>query len=194
MGRFSGYTDLDVFSLLKQGNAEAFDEIYNRYWEKLFNYVFHRTASKDVAFEIVQDIFVSLWSRRAGIDLRNSLSGYLFASVRLQIITYIRNSSAREHYLRDYIRFVATSDNSNEEAVLMRDLERALQSGIDALPERCREITRMSMIQHLPAEKIAERLKISQRTVENQLALARTRLKISLGDFVTLYLIFNGLS
>jgi RNA polymerase sigma factor (sigma-70 family) len=108
MNRFASFTDIQLFSLVKADGREAFDELYYRYWEKLFNYAYHRMHSKDVAFEIVQDIFVSVWSRREAIELESSLSGYLFASVRFQIINYIRTSRQRDTYFREYTNFISS--------------------------------------------------------------------------------------
>lgn len=190
MNHFANYTDIQIFFLFKGGSTEAFDELYNRYWEKLYKYAYHRMRSKDVAFEIVQEIFVSLWSRREVIELQSSLSGYLFASVRFQIINHIRNCKQKASYLQDYIRFTSLSfDNSNEESVMVRDLQRSLVRSIDALPARCREITKLSMLKNWSPERISAKLQISHRTVENQLALARKHLKTSLGDYAMLYLI-----
>lgn len=193
MSYFTNHTDTDLFSMFKEGSTKAFDELYSRYWEKLFNYAFHRTRSKDVAFEMVQDIFVSLWARKEVIQLQNSVSGYLFASVRFQIINYIRNGKLKEQYLKDYIRFTSSADNSNEESIMMHDLQESLERSIEKLPERCREITKLSMLQNWSAEKIAETLQISHRTVENQLVLARKHLKTSLGDYVMLCAIISRL-
>lgn len=194
MSQFNAHTDIQIFSLVQSGSTEAFDELYGRYWEKLFNYAFHRTRSKDVAFEMVQDIFVSLWSRREVLQVKNSVSGYLFASVRFQIINYIRSSKQKEYYLMDYIRFTSSSvDNSNEEFVMLHDLQKNLERSIEKLPERCRKITELSMLQNWSSKKISAKLQISQRTVENQLALARKHLKTSLGDYVMLYLIISRL-
>ena len=195
MSPFTAHTDIQLFDLIKSGRAEAFDELYDRYWEKLYNYAYHRTRSKDVAFEIVQDIFVSLWSRREVINLQSSLSGYLFASARFQIIGFIRNSKQKEHYLEDYLRFASSSvDNSNEESMMMHDLQTTLERSIDDLPSHCREITRLSVLLHWPVEKISEKLGISHRTVENQLSLARKRLKSSLRDYVMYFTIAGWLS
>lgn len=187
-------SDDELFSLVKEGDVEAFNQLYDRYWEKLFNYVFHRVRTRDEAFEMVQDIFVSIWSRRAEIQIQTSLSGYLFASARFQIIAYIRRSKQRDTYLSDYVRFTsAMVDNSNEESLILSDLQKNLERSIGELPERCREISRLSMLHHWPSDKISEKLHISHRTVENQLALARKHLRVSLGDYAVLYLIFVGI-
>lgn len=194
MRDFARYTDIELVAALKDASVEAFDELYNRYWEKLFNYTYHRIHLRDIAFEIVQDIFVSIWSRREVIQLESSFSGYLFSAVRFQIINYIRNSRQKESYLRDYKRFISsTVDNSNEESMDMHDLQESLVRSIEALPSRCREITRLSILQNWPTEKISSKLEISRRTVENQLALARKHLKSSLGDYVLLLLIVSRL-
>lgn len=192
MSKLSEYNDLDLFSLLRAGSGQAFGEIYDRYWDKLYNYSFHRMLSKDIAFEIVQDIFVSLWSRRESIELQSSLSGYLFASVRFQIINHIKNSRLREIYMQDYVRFVSSTDNSTEDSMLVHDLQDALERSIEVLPTRCREITRLSMLENWSVDRIAANMNISHRTVENQLALARKQLRASLGDFFVLWVILTG--
>lgn len=193
MNRFASFTDIQLFSLVKAGSVKAFDALYARYWEKLFNYAYHRMHSKDVAFEMVQDIFVSVWARRETIELQRSLSGYLFASIRFQIINHIRTRRQSETYLREYTAFLSSFvDNSNEEFVMLQDLQKNLERSIEELPERCREISKLSMLHNWPADKISAKLQISHRTVENQLALARKKLKLSLGDYALFYLMAIG--
>lgn len=190
MSQFDNCTDLELFSLVKSDSVEAFDELYSRYWEKLFNYTFHRVYSRDVAFEIVQEIFVSVWARRSAIEFQTSVSGYLFASVRFQLISYIRSSRKLSTYLKDYEAFLSSSvDNSNEEFINMQDLQESLQRSIEELPERCREITRLSLLQNWSTDRISSTLRISHRTVENQLARARKHLRSALGDYVFFLLV-----
>ncbi len=191
MGGLQEQNELVLFSLFKEGKQAAFDEIFNRYWEKLYEYAFHRTQSKDAAFEIVQDIFTSLWTRKETVELQKSLSGYLFAAVRFQIIHHIKSSKLAEHYLKDYLRHCAQADNSNEESVLVQDLQQALGRAIAELPARCQEVARLSLTENRSVEQIAAHMHVSPRTVENQLALARRHLRLSLGDFLLLCLLFK---
>ncbi len=171
--------------MLEKGREGAFSEIYERYWEKLYVYAFNRTHSSDIAFEITQDIFVSLWQRRQEVIFHSSLSGYLFASIRYRIIRYIKSSIIREEYCRDYTLYSQSlSDNSNEEKVNLHQLEEAIEKSIRELPKRCQEIFRMSRYQSLSIKEIADKLNISHKTVENQLTLALKHLRKSLGEFM----------
>jgi len=171
--------------LLKREREEAFCEIYERYWEKLYRYVFNRTSSSDVAFEITQDVFVSLWNRRQEVVFHSSLSGYLFASVRYGIIRYIRSSRLRDDYFRDFTLYISSHrDNSNEDQMNLHQLEEAIEASVRELPERCREIFRMSRYQNMSIKEIAGKLEISHKTVENQLSAALNHLRKSLGEFM----------
>lgn len=191
MSVLDSHTDQEIFQLFKQGEKAAYDEIYNRYWEKLYNYAFHRTMSKDTAFEVVQEIFVSLWSRKETVEIQSSLSGYLFASVRFQMFNHVKQSKLKEQYMKDYMLSIDSSANYTEQSVLADDLLEALKNGIDQLPPQCREITRLSLLENWSVDKIAEKLNISNRTVENQLSLGRKHLRTSLSEYTLLLLILN---
>lgn len=167
---------------MKLGRTEAFDEIYFRYWERLYNYAFHNTQSRDVAMEMVHDIFVTLWTRRESLTLETSLSGYLFAAVRYQIVAWIRSSSRQANYLKDYTMFRVLEDNSSEEALDLQDLEHAIEKSLLQLPPRCQEIFRLSRKEYKTVREIAHELNISHRTVENQLTHALRHLRVSLGE------------
>jgi RNA polymerase sigma-70 factor (ECF subfamily) len=176
--------------MLEKGKEEAFSEIYDRYWERLYMYVFNRMHSGDLAFEITQDLFVSLWQRRREVVFHSSLSGYLFASVRYRIVRHINNSKIREKYFRDFENFTGSySDNSNEESVNLHQLEEAIELSIQELPGRCQEIFRMSRYRNMSVKEIATHLGLSHKTVENQLTIALKHLRASLGEFMLLPII-----
>jgi RNA polymerase sigma-70 factor (ECF subfamily) len=177
--------------LLKRGSEEAFCEIYERYWEKLYRYVFNRTSSPDVAFEMTQNVFVSLWKRRQEVAFHTSLSGYLFASVRYGIIRYVRSARLKEDYFKDFTVYISYQrDNSSEDKINLRQLEEAIEASVMELPERCREIFRMSRYQNMSIKEIAGKLGISHKTVENQLTAALKHLRKSLGDFMLVPLLY----
>jgi RNA polymerase sigma-70 factor (ECF subfamily) len=175
--------------LLKEEGQDAFSEIYERYWEKIYLYSFKRINSKDIAFEITQEIFVSLWVRRNEIEFHTSLSGYLFASARYQIIHYIKSSKLKSDYLLDFVAFrLSLTDNSNEETVNLHELESAVEKGLEGLPKRCQEIFRMSRHDQKSIKEISEQLNISHKTVENQLTFALKHLRVSLQEFMAMVL------
>jgi len=179
-----------LFLLLKKGDSKAFEEIFDLYWERVYNYIHIRVGQTDVAFDIVQDIFVSLWIRREAIELHTSLSGYLFAMARYQIIGHIKEGYRREEYLKDYGHYMSLQfDTSSEDKVHLDDLNETIEQSIAELPPRCQEIFRMSRFQNLSIDEIASRLDVSSRTVENQLTRALKHLRTSLPDSLFIFLL-----
>jgi DNA-directed RNA polymerase specialized sigma24 family protein len=58
------FDDSELLALLKEGNASAFDILYNRYWDRVLNLAYRKTGDLMEAENIIQDVFVSLWKRR----------------------------------------------------------------------------------------------------------------------------------
>jgi len=178
-------TDDDLHIRLRYGDEKAFSEIYTRYAERLYTHVYGRFRSHDISFEIAQEVFASLWMRRAEISVHTSLSGYLFAAARNQMSKYIRNSKIRETHFQEFQTFLLSKpNNSNEETVYLHELEDAVERSLKELPQRCAEIFRLSRQSHLSIQEIAERLGISHKTVENQLTVALKHLRVSLREFM----------
>ena len=194
MSRFDDHSYL--LFLLKEGKEKGFKIIYDRYADRLYQYVFRRVKVREVTEEIVQEIFVSLWMRRNTVEITTSLESYLFASARYALLSYFRSERVRRHYAEHFSAFVAAQaqDNSVEEMMDVKDLERSIDVSMSSLPERCRTAFRLSRIENEPIQGIAKRMNISRRTVENYLARAMKHLRTSLGDFLAvlawLYIVF----
>jgi len=177
--------DIELCSLLENGRDDAFSEIYDRYWERLYIYVFSRTNSSDLAFEITQDVFVSLWQRRNEVVFHTSLSAYLYSCVRYKIIRHINKSKLREKYYRDFLSYTKPFvDNSNEEQINYNDINKLIELKVSELPKKCQKIFRMSRYNDLSIKEIAQKLNISHKTVENQLTIALKFLRKSLGELM----------
>ena len=78
--------DKELIVLLQKNDRNAFTEIYNRYWKKLFSVAANKIKDLPEAEEIVQDIFVSIWNRRDNLTVIDTLSSYLAVSVKYRVI------------------------------------------------------------------------------------------------------------
>lgn len=184
------YDDSDLFSLLK-GEEKNFEVIYERFAERLYRYVYKRVKSKMVSEEIVQEIFVSLWSKRGTLVITTSLDAYLFGAAKFRILTYIRSEQVRKEYAANFALFsIEHIDNSTEEMMNLKDLQYNIDTSISELPEKCRTAFRLSRIEHEPISRIAESMNISKRTVENYLSQALKHLRTSLGEFLTVLILW----
>lgn len=178
--------DSDLLILLRKGEARTFELIYERFSGRLYHYINNRVNSKEVSEEIVQEIFLSLWGRRATLNITTSLEAYLFGAAKFSILTYIRSENVRKKYAAHFGSFSDDHvDNSHQEMMEVMDLRYCIERSIAALPERCRTAFHLSRIENEPISRIAERMKISHRTVENYLSQALKHLRTSLGQFLT---------
>jgi len=180
-----------LLSLLKNGREKEFEIVYDQFADRLYHYVLRRIKDKAVTEEIVQEIFVSLWSKRKTLEVSTSLDAYLFGAARYTILTYFRSERVRKNYAEHFACFLTNHpvDNSIEELMNLKDLENSIHTSISELPEKCRTAFRLSRIEHQPIPRIAEHMKISTRTVENYLSQALRHLRISLTEFLMLLLL-----
>ena len=70
-------TEKELLALIAEGHEPAFRVLYDRYWEKLFNYLVHITKSREIAEEIVADVFLKLWTGRDLLQNIQHMDGFL---------------------------------------------------------------------------------------------------------------------
>jgi RNA polymerase sigma-70 factor (family 1) len=182
MAKQTEYSDDALLKLLRQDGLEAFEEIYRRYWRRLYSMSYKRVQSREVAEELVQDIFASLWMAKEKTVIEN-LSAYLFSAVKYKVINHLAKEMSRRAYA-DQLLSVAKSENSTEETVLLDDLEGALQKAIGKLPAKRQMIVKLHRQENLSIKQVASQLGISEKTVENQYGKAMKMLKLNLKHFI----------
>ncbi len=189
MKNFKANSDEGLVKLLKQQEFGAFEEIYLRYWKKLYSNAFKRVQSREVAEELVQDIFTSLWVNREtpAIEI---LSAYLYTAIKYKVINYLEKELSRRAYSEFQIQSAIRVSNSTEEMVLLNELNMALEKEIQKLPPKRQQIFKMSREEHLSIKQVASNLGISEKTAENQLGKALKVLKINLRHFNIFLVVF----
>ncbi|HEX6892578.1 MAG TPA: RNA polymerase sigma-70 factor [Chryseolinea sp.] len=181
MAKLREHSDEALLKLLRHEGLEAFEEIYRRYWKKLYSMSYKRVQSREIAEELVQDIFTSLWIGKDKTSIEN-LSAYLFSAVKYKVINHLAKELSRKSYAEQQLA-VAKEDNSTEETVLLDDLEGALQEAIGKLPAKRQMIFKLHRQENLSIKQVASQLGISEKTVENQYGKAMKMLKLNLKHF-----------
>jgi len=174
--------DEELLQLLKQEQMAAFEEIYNRYWDKLYAAAYKRLQSKEMSEELVQDLFTSLWINRNVLNIHTSVAGYLFTSVRYLVLGQIQKEMVRDSYKESLS--LNRVDNSTEETVLLNDLVANLNVAVEQLPVKCKSVFELSRKEFKSNKEIAAELGISEKTVENQLTKALKRLRLGLNSLL----------
>jgi RNA polymerase sigma-70 factor (family 1) len=164
----------------------AFQEIYKRYWYKLYTVARRKVEAQEDAEEIVQDIFVDLWERRIRLNI-NELDRYLFSAVKYKVLNYIKSRIVRQTY-RDTVSLKIDADSNTEEELALQDLSQAITSGIENLPPKTQEIFRLNRLEGLSVREISDLLHIPERTVEYHVTQSLRSMRVYLKDFVVLML------
>ena len=185
MNKFAAYSDTCLLDQLKLQDFDAFEEIYQRYWKQLYSISYRGVRSREIAEEIVQDIFTSLWEKRNSNAIE-TLSAYLQAAVKYKVINHIHREMTKKAYLDAFEVAPKQQVNPTEELVLLDDLNDALEREIKKLPEKRQLIFKLHRQQNLSMKQVASQLGISEKTVENQLSKAVKVLRLSLRHFLTL--------
>lgn len=180
------FNEQQLTSLLKEGNEDAFVEIYRRNWRSMFNAAYRRLEDEKQCEDLVQNIFVDLWERRQLVEIIN-LSAYLATAVRFQVIKYATRVQSTSPFIEQFEN-ILISPFKSEDALLDAEIAEVFTLWIDALPEKRREAFIMYYIDGRSTSDIAENLGITQKTVQNQIASASARIRQQLAK--TLCLIY----
>lgn len=181
------YTDAELVARVRSGDERAFDLIYSTHWLRLYNVARRITEDDAVAQDIIQDTFVSFWEKGCHKNII-SIEAYLYQTVKFRCFMHLRSGSIAKKHIQHFNRIVSSA--SFEQEYETREMEEILRRSIDHLPERCREVFYLSRIQSLSNKKIAEKLQISPKTVENQITKALKHLRLSMEKLTIFILLF----
>lgn len=158
-------TDAELVYFLREDNQKAFEEIYNRYWYKLFCVAYQETGSREDAEELVHDLFESLWNKRHKATIQH-LSSYLVISVKYLVSNYIKSKITQRRYQEYLILHELRQSESTDESVNFSDLTKAVEEVMKKLPEKTCEVFKLSRFEHKPVKDIARQLSLSEKAVE----------------------------
>jgi RNA polymerase sigma factor, sigma-70 family len=184
MINYENHTEEHLLTLLGRDDELAFTEIYNRYWKKLYATAYERLKSKELAEDVVHEVFTSLWQRRHEAVIK-SLNAYLAAATRYCTLKLFSGFSKADNPVEE----MALPDHSTGQAFIdFRFLEQMLQQEVNRLPEKCRLVFRYSRQEQMTNNEIARELGISSKAVEKHITRAIKQLSVSLKSFFHLFL------
>jgi RNA polymerase sigma-70 factor (ECF subfamily) len=174
-------------------DIKQFESLFRQTQPRLFAFCCKYVDDKELARDFVQECFIGLWENFGSID--HSHESYLFTSVRNRCLSYIRSRKAHAEYeesVKLRIREIEIHPEVPEPLtdLYLKELNEIIHYSIEKLPDKCRQIFRMSRYEGLKNQEIADKLNISVRTVESQIYNALKILKEDLKDYLPASLIF----
>lgn len=166
---YSSLTDEHLLQLLKESDEKAFAALYDRYWADSYRQAMKIVRSDIDAEDIIQELFISIWKRREDLDIRNGLPGYLYTSTKYLSIHFISRNMAASGYLSSFSEHMEPVVHPSVESGMdARQLEKTINLVVEKMPDKMKEVFRLSRGEHLTHREIAERLHISEETVKKQ--------------------------
>ena len=166
-------TDKELAKGIKNGDMLAFDSIYQKYSKKLYVFIFGILKSQKDSEDIVQDVFTKVWEKRATINEFLSFQSYLFTIAHNTSISLIRKRANETNFV-SHVKSIQTPNAESVESneTEFKELKEKLEKTINELPKRQKQVYLLSREEELSYKEIAEKLGISQNTVENHMVKA----------------------
>jgi RNA polymerase sigma-70 factor (ECF subfamily) len=185
---YTALTDSQLAGLLNKGDESAFNEIYTRFWKKVYNESYKRLRDTSLTEDIVQDIFADLWIKRYNRNIEN-LGCYLLSATRYQVYMLYKKNKKKP--------FFETPLEPDTYAPLFADsvyevteLKDCINEWMNLQPEKRREVFRLRFIEDKSTKEISAVLNISQKTVQNQFTTSMYSLRATLSKLLIFLFLF----
>jgi RNA polymerase sigma-70 factor (family 1) len=177
MSCYNLINDKELVARLKAGSRAAFNRIYKEHSESLYRFAYNILKDEEECTDAIQEVFFWLWCNREKLEIVD-LKRYLSAAVKYKLTRVITSSKRKAAILADA---PLIKESFFENSLEVKELKFAISQFIETLPPRAKEIFQLSRNEYLSNKEIADRLDISEKTVENQMTISLKKLKFTLG-------------
>ena len=181
MRTYSAYSEQELTALLKEGDQQAFNALFDQYQQTVFSIAYKLTRSRVQAKEIVQDVFLKLWMKRQQLDQIDNLGAYLNRIARNQSIDELRKI-AREAMRKVEIREeqMELGDRTTEYSLQFNETSHMIADALETLSPQQRRVYQLCHEQGLKYEEAAKEMGLSAGTVHVHMKLALKNIRIYL--------------
>lgn len=173
-----------LITAVQSGDKDSFASIYRLFFGSLCDFTFYLTKDEEIAKELVQDTFLSIWEQRKEWAPQGTIRSYLFKAAKNRSLDYLKHQKVvRKWEKTSHDQANPYSQNDNDQ-LSQAELIKAIDKQVDKLPQKCKIIFIMSRQQGLTYREIAEIQGVSIKTVETQIGRALKKLRESLQDYL----------
>ena len=170
------YEESILIEGVRKGDMHAFERLFREYYELLCLFANRFVDNMPVAEELVADAYAVLWEKRETLLISTSFRAYIYRAVRNRCLNHIKHQRIEKAYM-EYVRHHHLLSDEGMDSAREEELAREVEEAIESLPERCRQIFKMSRYEDLRYIDIAKTLQLSPKTVERQMMIALEKLR-----------------
>jgi len=182
-------SDHQLIFRIKNGDATAFKVLFFTYCKPLIHFAHRFTHDVHLAEDLVQEVFLKIWSNRKGLNPQLNIKSYLYTAVKNQALKQIRHQQLK-HKVEEKLQHATLQTPTPEEIFNSNEIESTVMEAIEELPERCRLIFSMNRFDRLTYSEIAEILELSIKTIETQMGRALRHLRKRLSHLLQITVLF----
>lgn len=182
-------SEIELIRAFKKGNTKAFEGLFQKYHKKLYAFLLHLLHSKEDAEEIVQETFIKIWEKREDFIEGYSFDSFLFTVAKNAFLNQNRKKVNRRVFEGHLDFLEKVSPENTDDYVIFQETREIINSIINELPPKRKEIFFLRRIEGLSRKEIAEKMGISVITVDSQLTKANYFLKEQLKKYSLLLII-----
>lgn len=172
-------SDIELIELSKNGDEQSFSLLYDRYKMITYKHAYLFYQDYDAAQDVTQDVFMKLWAQRERIKITTDFAAYLHIMVRHHILNQLAHQKVVQKF-QDFIEHRPSLNNDVDEYILGKELKGIIDEKINKLPKKMKQVFLLSREDHLSHQEISEQLKISTKTVRQQIYNALLLIKSNL--------------
>ncbi|GMN11097.1 RNA polymerase sigma-70 factor [Croceitalea sp. MTPC9] len=164
-------SEKDLIENLNRGNLQAFQIVVEQFYDILYVYALGLVNERAVAEDIVQEVFLRLWSKKGKLFIETSLKSFLYRSIHNEFVDYYRKKKKEIDFLDRISLETVHTFIQLEDQDLVKKLEK-VNIAIELLPKKCREVFLLSKRDGLTNQEISQYLNVSKKTVEGHISKA----------------------
>ncbi|MFZ4261655.1 RNA polymerase sigma factor [Sphingobacterium sp. HJSM2_6] len=192
-----GHVDDEMLLMqIQQGSEKAFTQLYEKYANRIYINLIKLVKDRDVAQELLQDVFLKIWDKKSTITIEKSFPAYLNTIARNLAFNFSKRISLNENYLTSVIQHNPSQYSHVEENIMLNEIQSLYDQAIAELPPKRKSVYLLCKVEGKSYDEAAQILGLSSSTISDHMVKATRFIKnrISKSEcfgYVFLYFISN---
>ncbi len=179
-------------------NIQNFNNLFNEYQERFIRFAMSYVRDKQIAEDFVSEAFVAYWERIHQFSENDNLPAYILTMVKNKCLNHLQHLQTRyrvEKEINDHEVWllnlnINTLQACDPDFIFSEEIQQIIDETLKKLPSKTRKIFVLNRFNYLSYKEIAEKMNLSQKTIEFHISKALSHLRLALKDFIVAIVFF----